>query len=124
MRYAIGIVMVAALTGCASQSTNMREGTDTSYVSLKDQREAVKGVKEYPEVPPGAKIVGMVDAARCHSNTLNTPPKEADVILDLKIAAYARGADGITQVKIVKESGLLQNCWTILNGTATAFSLQ
>jgi len=35
------------------------------------------------------------------------------VLADLKIAAYAQGANGITNVRIVKKSGLPSNCWHI-----------
>lgn len=124
MRYSFVVLMVALLGGCASQSSNMAVGTDMTYVSLKDQREAVMTVKDYPEIPAGATVVGKVDASRCHRNALHTAPTSAEVLIDLKIAAYARGADGISQVAIEPGSGLLQNCWSILSGTATAFQIK
>ncbi|NVZ18506.1 hypothetical protein HX794_02500 [Pseudomonas costantinii] len=45
------------------------------------------------------------------------------MLIDLKVAAYAQGADGITGVEITKESGLNRNCWYVLGGTAQAFTL-
>jgi hypothetical protein len=95
-----------------------------SYASLRDQREAALAVKEYQGVPANAASIGSVDASRCHRNTLQAQPSEAEIKADLKVAAYARGADGIADVKITQGSGLLQNCWLIINGSATAFSIQ
>lgn len=118
------IVIVAALSGCATNSANMRVGTDMSYASLKDQREASQAVQVTQQAPQGAAMLGQVDAARCHRNTLHNEPTDAEILLDLKVAAYARGADGITAVNITKTSGLMQNCWAILNGTAQAFQVK
>lgn len=95
-----------------------------TYLSLKDQREANQTVQVYLELPQGATKLGQVDASRCHRNTLQAPPTEADLVTDLKVAAYARGADGIIAVKIETSTGLLQNCWSITNGTAQAIQLQ
>lgn len=125
MRSTIAItVLVLAVSGCASNSANMKVGTDMSYASLKDQREAALTVKDYPALPEGATLVGTVDASRCHRNSLQAPPTEADLRTDLKVAAYARGADGITDVKIERSTGLLQNCWAIVNATAQAFQVR
>lgn len=120
----LGVVVVAgALTGCASQSGNLQVGTGQSYMALKDQREASLTVKEYPAVPPGAEVLGPVDASRCHRNTLDAAPEPAQLLLDLKVAAYARGADGIAGIQQTRESGLLKNCWYIVTVRATAFKL-
>ena len=123
MKSAIAIAALLVLTGCASNSANMQVGTGMTYLSLKDQREATQAVRDYPQAPQGAKMLGQVDAARCHRNTMQSPPTDAELLLDLKVAAYARGADGITDVKIEKGTGLLQNCWSIINGTAQAFQI-
>lgn len=117
-------VACVVLAGCANNSANMRVGTDMSYMSLKDQREASLSVREYPALPQGAEKIGTVDASRCHRNTLQAQPSDAELKLDLKVAAYARGADGITDIQIERSSGLLQNCWAIINGTATALVLK
>ena len=71
----------------------------------------------------GANIVGTVTASRCHRNMLDKPPSEADVTADLMVAAYAKGADGITEVKMETSVGgaLLKNCWHTLVGTAVAY---
>lgn len=115
--------VVLLLGGCATNSSNMRMGTDVSYLSLKDQREVIPTVKEYSSMPSGSNDLGKVDAARCHRNGFQSEPTDNEVKIDLKAAAYARGADGITDIKIDRVSGLMQNCWYILNGEATAFAL-
>lgn len=124
MKHLMIVAALAALGGCATNSANMRVGTDMSYASLKDQREASQAVQVAQQAPQGATMLGQVDAARCHRNTLHNEPTDAEILLDLKVAAYARGADGITAVNITKTSGLMQNCWAILNGTAQAFQLK
>jgi len=43
------------------------------------------------------------------------------VVLELKCAAYALGADGISEVKIEKKSGLMNNYWWVLEGRAMAW---
>lgn len=116
--------LLAAVSGCATNSANMRVGTDMSYASLKEQREASQAVQVVHQAPQGATMLGQIDASRCHRNTLHSEPTDAEVLLDLKVAAYARGADGITGVNITKTSGLMQNCWAILNGTAQAFQVK
>lgn len=113
-------LLCAVMAGCASTSANMRVGDDMSYVSLKDQRDAMSTVKVLDKLPEGAVSLGLVRASRCYRNTLQAAPSEDDVLADLKIAAYAKGADFLTAVRTYKESGLLQNCWSILNAEATA----
>lgn len=111
------------LSGCGSHSSNLQVGNEQSYTSLKDQREAVRTIKVYKALPSGAEIMNVVSAGRCHRSFVEEAPDEASVLIDLKIAAYAQGADGITDVSISKESGLNRNCWYVLGGTAKAFVL-
>lgn len=101
----------------------MRVGNDMSYASLGDQREASKTIKVLDSVPSGAQDIGELDAGRCHRSFVEISPAEQAVILDLKIAAYAIGADAITDVKIEKQSALTKNCWFMLNGKAKALQL-
>jgi hypothetical protein len=119
-----GAASALLMAGCANNSANMRVGTDMSYLSLKDQREASLTVREYPVMPSGAVKIGTVDASRCHRNSLQAQPTDVEIRADLKVAAYARGADGITDIQIELSSGLLQNCWAIINGTASAIALK
>lgn len=121
----LGLGLVSVLiTGCSSFSSNMQVGNDQSYLSLKDQREAVRTVKVYDTEPSGVESLGEVSASRCHRSFVEGAPEEATVINDLRVAAYAQGADGITDVKVSKESALSRNCWYVLSGTAKAFTLQ
>lgn len=118
------LLLAVTVVGCAGHSSNLRVGNDQSYASLTDQREAVKNVSEYRETPPGAKILGSVDAGRCHRLQGSTEPSEELVKTDLKVTAYARGADGISNITFKKESALTLNCWYILTGEAVMFSLK
>jgi hypothetical protein len=111
---------MAALAGCAS-STNMRIGTDQSYVSLQEQRAAAIAVNETPVVPTAAKELGPVDAARCHRHQGAIEPSREILISDLKVAAYARGADGIAHVTTRTDVGLGYNCWYVVTATATMY---
>lgn len=109
-----------ALSGCATYSSNMRVGNDLSYASLSDQRAASQAIKVLVAMPVGAEVLGKVDAGRCHRSFVETAPAEQGVMLDLKIAAFALGADAITAVTIEKQSALTKNCWYMLDGRATA----
>jgi hypothetical protein len=123
MKTIVLAVAVTVISGCASHSTNVKIGTDQSYVSLSDQRDAIKSISEYPAAPPGAKILGKLDAGRCHRRQGEIEPTEELVKVDLKVAAYARGADGITDIAFTKGMALSGNCWYILTGEATMFSI-
>lgn len=109
---------------CITHSANMRIGTDRSYVSLKDQRDAALSIQEFIVAPEGSSVIGKVDASRCHRNGSQLPPTEEDIKLDLKIAAYSIGADGIINITISKQSGLSENCWHILTGEAVAIKFK
>jgi hypothetical protein len=117
------LVLSVAISGCSSYSSNLQVGNDQSYASPKDQREAVRTVKVYQELPVGAEVIKTVSAGRCHRSFVEEAPTEAAVLTDLKIAAYAQGADGINAVSITKDSGLPRNCWYVLGGTAKAFTM-
>jgi hypothetical protein len=119
----VGVFGLLLLAGCGSHSSNLQVGNEQSYASLKDQREAVRTVKVYEALPAGAEPLTTVSAGRCHRSFVEEAPTEANILIDLKVAAFAQGADGITGVKITKESGLNRNCWYVLGGTAQAFTL-
>lgn len=108
------------LSACGMHSSNLRVGNEQSMISLRDQHEAALTVTKYDAMPGGAQVIGPVDAARCHRLSNETAPTDDMVLADLKNAAYAKGANGITAVVIVKKSGLSSNCWHILDGRATA----
>jgi hypothetical protein len=120
----IALAFLSLTTGCASNSANMMVGNSMSYLSLSDQREASRTVVQYDSVPDEALHLGEVEAARCHRRTDQAPPTEETLVMDLKIAAYAKGADGIADIKINKVSGLNQNCWYVLDGRAQMYTIQ
>lgn len=111
------------LVGCSTYSSNMQVGNDQAYTSLADQRAAAVGVRVVEEVPPGATSLGEISAGRCHRSWVEEAPSEESLLLDLKIAAYARGADAITGVRTEKTSALNKNCWYMLDGRATALRI-
>src|SRR5690606_1043947 len=121
-RIALAILSAAALSmsACATYSSNMRVGNDMSYASLGDQREASQTIQVLDSIPSTAQVLGEVDAGRCHRSFVETAPAEQAVLLDLKIAAFAIGADAITDVAIEKQSALTKNCWYMLDGKAKA----
>ncbi|WP_156956414.1 hypothetical protein [Stenoxybacter acetivorans] len=42
------------------------------------------------------RIIGAVDTSHCHHNTLDAKPANGLIADDLRVLAYSRGADGIT----------------------------
>lgn len=123
MRVWIVGMLAAGLSACGANSANMRIGDQQTYESLADQREAARAISVSAAVPAGAAILGPITASRCHRNALDSAPTNNDVIADLRISAFAQGADGIADVRIEKNSGsaLLKNCWHTLVGTATMY---
>lgn len=119
-----GLALCAVLvSGCSTYSSNMRVGNDMSYASLGDQRTASQTIKVFDVAPTGAEVLGELDAGRCHRSFVETAPAEQGVLMDLKIAAFAMGADGISDVKIEKQSALTKNCWYMLSGKAKALKV-
>ncbi|WP_152597828.1 hypothetical protein [Novilysobacter arseniciresistens] len=117
------LAVVVALSGCATYSSNMRVGNDMSYASLADQRAASQTIQVLDVAPSDATVLGSVDAGRCHRSFVETAPAEQMVLLDLKLAAYALGADAITDINVEKQSALTKNCWYMLDGKAKALRL-
>lgn len=122
--FAISILALILLCGCSTYSSNMRVGNDMSYASLGDQRAASRTIDVLNSAPENSVDLGTIDAGRCHRSFVETAPAEQAVLLDLKIAAYALGADAITDVKIEKQSALTKNCWYMLDGQAQALRLE
>ena len=124
MKFILGLVLVAlSFAGCATTSSNMRVGSDMSHIDIEGQRAAAKGVQVIQaDATSDMQLIGTIDASRCHRMATETAPTDAQVLSDLKIAAYAKGADAIVTPIITKESGLSSNCWFILTGKADAYS--
>ena len=121
---AAALLAAVALSGCSTYSSNMRVGNDMTYASLGDQRAASQSVQVLDEPPAGATVIGPVDAGRCHRSFVETSPSEQQVLLDLKIAAYALGADAISNVVIDKQSAITKNCWYMLDAKAKALRIK
>lgn len=119
------IAMFGSLFVVSCASTNMQVGQSQSYLSLADQRMAVQSVRLVDQAPPEAELIGQVEASRCHRNFLDNAPEADNVLIDLKVAAFAQGADLITNFKVDQNTGgaLFKNCWHIKTGTADAYSL-
>lgn len=117
MKPLLPLMCVLLLAGCAT-SQNVRTSVEGAA-----SPEAQRYVLVADETPPGAKPLGQVTAARCYRNSFDPAPTEQQVTGDLQAEAYARGANGIAQVKIEK-AGLTfaSNCWQLLKGSAIAFS--
>ena len=114
------IPITLLLTGCQT-SSNMARGNEQSYRSIQDQRNAAITVKTVKNAPNKSRSLGSVEASRCHRSFIENEPAKDLLILDLKVAAYIKGANKITNIKIEKKSGLFRNCWYILEGKATAY---
>ncbi len=112
-------LLVVALVSCTS--SNYMVGTDQSYMSLEDQRKALQAVEVHAALPENCTIMGEVDAARCHRRFTQKSPTPDLVVIDMQVAAYARGADGICDVTVTQRSALLEDCWYMLDGRATMF---
>ncbi len=113
-----------ALTGCSTYSSNVRVGNDMSYASLSDQRDAARTIQVVATIPADAEVLGEIDAGRCHRSFVEEGPAEQTVLLDLKIAAYALGADAIADVSMDKRSAVTKNCWYMLDARAKALRLK
>lgn len=118
------VLVLAALflTACANPNLVGLRGNslDTSY-SLQDRRMAKTHIKIVREVPPSAEHMGDFRVERCHQYAQDEPPSDAVLTDDLVLLAYAEGADGLTNIRYQRESGLLKNCWLVARGTATFF---
>ena len=72
--------------------------------------------------PVNTLVIGQLERPRCHRKINETPSTSVVVVTDLKVVAYAKGADSFTDIRIDKVSGLSQHCWLILDGRAKMFS--
>jgi hypothetical protein len=118
----VGLLMV----GCAgTRVTNVTEGRDLpSGTDARTSREAIRTISVTETTPSNALITGSVEAGRGHRDWRNDEPTLEDLINDLKISAYAKGADGISEVQTQKKSGISDNYWWVLQGRAVAWRRQ
>jgi len=111
------------LSSCGTYSSNFRVGNEMSAISLEDQRKASITVAVLDEAPSSATLLGEVDAGRCHQSIVEVTPSKSSLMLDLKIAAYALGADAIADIDIDYETAFSKDCWYMLDGSAKAYKL-
>lgn len=99
------------------------DGLDSSY-SLQDRRAAKLHIKFAESLPPNAQVIGDFTVQRCHQYLQDASPSESVLADDLTLLAYSQGADGITNVRFDKESGLLKNCWFVAKAVGTFFKVK
>lgn len=122
------IIFLIILSGCATTQGPSGPGivgnNRNNNYSLKDLREANKIVKYSDKLPSNAEVIGKFTVRRCHRWATDPVPSEKTLINDLKLAAYAEGADGIAGFELKKSSGLLYNCWQLRDATSTFYKLK
>ena len=123
----VGIIASVILTGCVVSNAPNLVGKRGNYVTegktLADIRSARRGIKVFSEIPSTAYNIRELTVKRCHQNFTEEAPSTAIMEDDLVLEAYARGADGLANIKHTKTSGLLKNCWHVRTATAQSFRL-
>ena len=122
----LGVVSSLLLTGCVMAGG---EGTrsnfvDTSAGSLTDRRAAMRAVDVVKLQPAGATSLGGVSARRCHRYFTEEEPNDVALTADLKVAAYAAGADAIRIASVEQVNGLAADCWYVLEAKAEMYRLR
>jgi len=118
MKIKITIIVTALISGCSGLTMN--EGS-TPFGTLTEIRDANTHIRKYEKIPENATELTSISADRCHRGY--DAPTEGTITTDLVMTAYAYGYDGIKLGEIRKQTGLIQNCWYILSGTAQVFKL-
>lgn len=115
-------LVVVFVAGCANPNLVGLRGNklNTDY-SLQDRRMAKMHIKVVQALPSNAENMGDFSVERCHQYAQDEAPSDAVLADDLVLLAYAEGADGLTNIRYQRESGLLKNCWFVAKGTATFF---
>lgn len=122
LRISLLISACAVIAGCAHGNLVGQQGNSlNANYSLQDRRAAKTHIRVTPTIPDGFVAMGDYSSERCHQYAQNEPPSDAVLLDDLVMLAYAEGADGVTNARFERESGLLRNCWLIAKGTATFY---
>ena len=116
--FALSACMVSNAPNLVGKRANYGYSDDISGL-----REARRGVQVLTSIPEDATNIQTIETQRCHQNFTEDAPTEETLKDDLIIAAYAAGADGITNITHKKESGLMKNCWHIQSAQGTIFRL-
>ena len=121
MRYAV--ISALILAGCAASDAPTGNAVLSGY-SLSDQRAARQTVQIFETAPEGAEVIGRLTAERCHRQLLAEEPTPEIVLDDLRMGAYAQGADAIANVTQERAPGLAQNCWYLQQVSADLLRLE
>jgi len=130
MKSILGFVLLGLiLNGCATSSGGysgsglIGNNRNTNY-NLSDVRLANKTIQYSEVIPDNATSMGEFTVRRCHRNINDPQPSESTLRNDLKLAAFAQGADGFSGFEI-KTSGLTlaNNCCKVFDATSTFYSL-
>lgn len=107
-----------SLSACVGNGYEGQTGAIISSDQIIARREANRTISVHEIKPAGHRSIGEVSVRRCHRNFVEEAPTIEAITNDLKIAAYAQGADAISNIQTQKLNGLLANCWYVLEGTA------
>lgn len=119
MKKEIYLSLLALLvSGCVTSGYEGQTGSIISGDQIIARREANRNIAVFEIKPTGHRSLGTVSARRCHRSFVEDAPSLESITNDLKIAAYAQGADAISNIQTKKLNGLLANCWYVLEGTA------
>lgn len=121
------ISIAALLAGCISVAPEEKDATvrrGNAPASVVDLQAATKALTVYDTAPDGSELLADVSAIRCHANLYEPKPTEDTVRSDLLINAFGKGANAISDIKIVRQPGNLgYNCYFRYFGTAKALKV-
>ena len=120
-----GISLSLIITGCTTDSGMSGAGLSGNSIndqySLADARAARLAVRYEEKFPKNVIDMGTITTRRCHRELSNKPTTQA-LLDDLLLIAYGQGADGISELFLFPEkTGLLLNCWKLLDAKARLF---
>jgi hypothetical protein len=126
-RVSLVLLMSSTLASCITVSPEEKDATvrrGNAPASVVDLQAATKAVKVYEIAPESSESLGTVTAIRCHANLYEPKPTEETLRGDLLINAFAKGANGVSDLQIVRQPGNLgYNCYFRYFGTAKALKV-
>lgn len=126
-RVSLIVLLASSLAGCITVSPEEKDATvrrGNAPASVVDLQAATKAVKVYESAPEQSQSLGTVTAIRCHANLYEPKPTEETLRGDLLINAFAKGANGMSDIQIVRQPGNLgYNCYFRYFGTAKALKV-
>ncbi|MGV2906453.1 hypothetical protein [Achromobacter sp. AGC25] len=126
-RASLFVLISSTLAGCITVAPEEKDATvrrGNAPASVVDLQAATKAVKVYDIAPEQSQSLGTVTAIRCHANLYEPKPTEETLRGDLLINAFAKGANGVSDLQIVRQPGNLgYNCYFRYFGTAKALKV-